>query len=356
MKDQFGREVHSMRVSVTDRCNMRCFYCLSGDLLQLKPRDEILSLEEIEEVCVAAAQCGVNYIRFTGGEPLVRQGIIDLIERVGRIEGVRKLGLSTNASHLAEVLDPLHRAGVRNLNISLDSLRTDRFAQITRGGKLKPTFDGILAAVAHGGFTIKLNCVMMRGFNEDELPELAALTLKYPLSVRFIEYMPMGQWQREKALKNMGANIADGADDEFRAFGGHAAATEFLRKTPQEQMYSIEEMKRDLAARFELEETQDRPDGAGPARYFRIRGARGFIGVISPVFNPFCENCNRIRLTSDGRLKSCLLHDEKYHVRKLLRSEGYSRDRLVAVIREAIWNKPEKHEFSRNFDMSTVGG
>ncbi len=356
MKDQFGREVHSMRVSVTDRCNMRCFYCLSGDKLQLKPKDEILSLEEIEEVCHAGAACGINYIRFTGGEPLVRMGIIGLIETVGRIEGIRKIGLSTNASHLAEYRDALFAAGVRNLNISLDSLRTDRFAQITRGGKLKQTFEGIMAAVEHGGFTIKLNCVMMRGFNEDELPELANLTRQYPISVRFIEYMPMGQWQRELALKNMGENIADGADEEFAAFGGHHAATEFLKRTPQEQLYSIEEMKRDLGKKFELEETQDKPDGAGPARYFRIKDAKGFIGVISPVFNPFCENCNRIRLTSDGRLKSCLLHDEKYYVKKLLRAPDYSREKLAALLKEAIWNKPEKHEFSRNFDMSTVGG
>lgn len=345
-----------MRVSVTDRCNMRCFYCLSGDKLQLKPKDEILALEEIEEVCRAAAQCGINYIRFTGGEPLVRMGILGLIERVGRIEGVTRLGLSTNASQLAEYCDALYAAGVRNINVSLDSLRSDRFAQITRGGKLKPTWQGILAALEHGGFTVKLNCVMMRGFNDDELPELAALTLKYPLSVRFIEYMPMGAWQRELALKNMGENVADGADEEFAAFGGHQAATEFLKRSAQEQLYSIEEMKRDLARRFELEDTAARPDGAGPARYFRLRGAQGFVGVISPVFNPFCENCNRIRLTSDGRLKSCLLHDEKYHVKKLLRAPDYTREKLVRVLKEAIWNKPEKHDFSRNFDMSTVGG
>jgi cyclic pyranopterin phosphate synthase len=356
MKDQFGRDVHSMRVSVTDRCNMRCFYCLSGDALQLKPKDEILSLEEIEEVCRAGAACGINYIRFTGGEPLVRMGIIGLIENVARIAGIRKIGLSTNASLLAEYRDALYASGVRNLNISLDSLRSDRFAQITRGGKLKQTWDGIESAAGHGGFNIKLNCVMMRGFNDDELPEIAALTLKYPLSVRFIEYMPMGAWQRELALKHMGENIADGADDEFAALGGHKAATEFIQRTPQQQMYSIEEMKRDLGRRFDLEETSDRPDGAGPARYFRIKGAQGFIGVISPVFNPFCESCNRIRLTSDGRLKSCLLHDEKYFVKKMLRSPDYSRDRLVAVLKEAIWNKPEKHEFSRNFDMSEVGG
>jgi cyclic pyranopterin phosphate synthase len=357
MQDQFGREVHSMRVSVTDRCNMRCFYCLSGDSLQLKPKDEILSLEEIEEVCFAATQCGVNYFRFTGGEPLVRMGILGLIERVGRMPGVRRLGLSTNASHLVDYLEPLHKAGVRNLNISLDSLRTDRFAQITRGGKLKPTWDGIQAALAHGGFTVKLNCVMMRGFNEDELPNLAALTIDQPLSVRFIEYMPTGAWQRELALKNMGENIAEGADEEFSAFGGHAAATAFLSKSAQDQMYSIDQVKRALRERFDLEEDiNERPDGAGPARYFRIRGARGFIGVISPVFNPFCENCNRIRLTSDGRLKSCLLHDEKYFVKKLLRSPEYTREKLVALIKESIWNKPEKHDFSRNFDMSTVGG
>jgi cyclic pyranopterin phosphate synthase len=356
MKDQFGREVHSLRVSVTDRCNMRCFYCLSGDKLQLKPKDEILSLEEIEEVCRAAATCGINYIRFTGGEPLVRMGIIGLVERVGKIDGIRKLGLSTNASQLAEYQDALHDAGVRNINISLDSLRSDRFAQITRGGKLGLTWGGIMSAVEHGGFNIKLNCVMMRGFNDDELADIAALTQKYPIHVRFIEYMPVGAWQRELALKNMGENIADGADDEFAAFGGHAAATEFLKRTPQEQMFSIEEMQAALRARFELEETSERPDGAGPARYFRIKGASGFIGVISPVFNPFCENCNRIRLTSDGRLKSCLLHDEKYYVKKLLRAPDYSRAKLVAVIKEAIWNKPEKHEFSRNFDMSTVGG
>jgi cyclic pyranopterin phosphate synthase len=361
MLDQFGRNVHSMRVSITDRCNMRCFYCANGDVLQTKPRDEILTFEEIEEVCVAATEVGVNSFRFTGGEPLVRNDCVSLIERVGALPGVTRLGLSTNASALEPHLPRLYAAGVRNLNISIDSLHSDRFERITRGGKLRPTWQGIMAATAFAGpdggrFNVKLNCVMLRGFNDDELPEIAALTLSHPLHVRFIEFMPIGGWQREVALKHMEANVADGADADFAERGGLTAATEFLNRSPQEQMYAIEELRQALARRFTLEDNAGGPDGAGPARYFKLRGAKGFIGVISPVFNPFCENCNRIRLTSDGRIKSCLLHDEKFHVKKLLRGPGYTRAQLVSVLREAIWNKPEKHEFSRNFDMSTVGG
>ncbi|MCC6575038.1 MAG: radical SAM protein [Planctomycetes bacterium] len=362
MLDQFGRNVFSMRISVTDRCNMRCFYCAHGDVIQAKPKSEILTFEEIEEVCTAATQVGIDSFRFTGGEPLVRADCVELIEKIGKLPGVRRLGLSTNASALAPHLERLYAAGVRNINVSLDSLHSDKFAQITRGGKLRQTWDGVMAAVNFKGpdggrFNLKLNCVMLRGFNDAELPDIAALTVQHPMSVRFIEFMPIGGWERETALKHMEHNIAEGADDEFAAYGGHAAATAFLNKTPQEQMYSIEEMKASLRKRYDLDETPGiGPDGAGPARYFQIKGAKGFIGVISPVFNPFCENCNRIRLTSDGRIKSCLLHDEKYYVKKLLRDPGYTRDKLVAVLKEAIWHKPEKHEFSRNFDMSTIGG
>ena len=356
MEDRFGRKVDSMRISVTDRCNMRCFYCLAGDHLDLQPKEQILSLEEIEEVINGALEVGISRFRFTGGEPLVRRGVVELIERVGADPRVKALGLTTNATELEGLLDRLHTAGVRNLNISIDSLRSDRFAQITRGGRLDRVWSAIMAAAAHGGFNVKLNCVMMRGFNHDELPEMAALTLQHRLSVRFIEYMPVGEWQQDQVMTRLVTDIAEDADNDFIARGGLDAAKDFLSRTPQEQMYSVDEFKLELSQRYEIEEAPEGPGGSGPAAYFKLKGGLGYVGAISPVFNPFCENCNRIRLTSDGRVKSCLLQDERSDIKSLLRRDDYTRTMLVERLKESIWNKPERHDSSRNFDMSTVGG
>ena len=324
MLDTFGRTIHSMRISVTDRCNMRCHYCISGDSLKLRPRHEILTLEEIEEVIRAAVELGFDAFRFTGGEPLFRRGIPDMIARVGRIKGIRKLSLSTNGTLLKGNLDYLYRSGVRHLNISIDSLRPERFAHITGGADIGPTLEGIDAAIRHGGFNIKLNTVMVRGFNDDEVVDLAAWTLEHPISVRFIEFMEFGEWDRP------------GIDGDG--------------------VMSVQEMLARLRDRFELEEQVEGPGGEGPARYVQNKGAKGFVGMISPVHEPFCETCNRLRLTADGELKSCLLSHERSKLRDWMRSSSYSFEGLVERVRDAVLAKPERHNFSRDFDMSTVGG
>lgn len=324
MKDSFQREIHALRISVTDRCNMRCRYCVSGDLLKLKPHNDLLSLDEIESVIRAALVLNFDAFRFTGGEPLVREGLLDFLLRVSRLDGVRKLSLSTNGSLLERSLDQLAAARVHSLNISLDTLRPARYDTVTRGGELGPVLAGIDAAANDGRFKIKLNAVLMRGFNDDELAELAALTISRPLNVRFIEYMPFGSWQRVDGNGEAGMSVAE--------------ALTRLKQT------------------FEIEENVRGPGGEGPATYVKIRGAKGFVGFISPVHSPFCERCNRLRLTADGQLKGCLLADERFALRQWMRSERYNFEELVSRIAMAVLAKPEKHEYSRNFDMSTVGG
>jgi len=324
MKDSFGRNVHSMRISVTDRCNMRCDYCVSGGKLQLRPEHELLSLSEIETVIRAAAELGFDSFRFTGGEPLVRDGIPELIERVGALPGVRKLSLSTNGSLLARHVDRLAAAGVKALNISLDSLVPERFRQITRGGSLARVLEGIRAALRRECFTVKLNAVIMRGVNDDELAPLAALTLEQPVTVRFIEYMRLGAW-----------------------------------RAPQDRpdpTVSSHEMLERLEREFDIERNVSGPVGEGPAQYVQIRGGQGFVGLISPVFQPFCERCNRIRLTSDGYIKSCLLQDERFALRDWMRGPDYSFPELRRRIAEAVLLKPREHSHARSMDMSTVGG
>ncbi len=324
MKDSFQREIHALRISVTDRCNMRCRYCVSGDLLKLKPQDELLSLNEIEAVIRAALVLGFDAFRFTGGEPLVREGLLDFLLRVSRLDGVRKLSLSTNGSMLERSLDQLAAARVQSLNISLDTLRPARYEQITRGGELGPVLGGIDAAANDGRFKIKLNAVLMNGFNDDELAELAALTISRPINLRFIEYMPFGSWQRVENENAKGLSV------------GEALAR--------------------LKQVFEMDDNVRGPGGDGPATYAQIRGAKGFVGFISPVHSPFCERCNRLRLTADGQLKGCLLADERFQLRNWMRSASYNAEELIARIAMAVMAKPEKHEYSRNFDMSTVGG
>lgn len=324
MKDSFEREIHALRISVTDRCNMRCSYCVSGDLLALRPLSELLTLDEIESVIRASLELGFDAFRFTGGEPLVREGILDLLLRASRLIGVRKLSLSTNGSLLERSLCQLAAARVFSLNVSLDTLRPSRYSQITRGGELGPVLAGIDAAANDPRFKVKLNCVLMAGFNDDELAELAALTIARPIHLRFIEYMPFGNWQRGQGQSIPGMSVQQ--------------ALARLRQT------------------FEIRESVPGPGGDGPATYAQIVGAKGYVGFISPVHAPFCERCNRLRLTATGQLKGCLLADERLQLREWMRSDRYNFEELISRVAMAVLAKPEKHEYSRNFDMSTVGG
>ncbi|MCZ6689640.1 MAG: GTP 3',8-cyclase MoaA [Planctomycetota bacterium] len=320
MKDSFGREITNIRISVTDRCNLKCFYCMPGGIGEFAPKSELLSLDEILRVARAAARLGIRNFRVTGGEPFVRPGLIEFLGRLRKIPGVESLAVTTNAVLLKGKTDSLIRAGVEGMNLSLDTFERDRFTSITGSDCFDKVMRGIEEAMDAPFKTIKLNMVAMRGINDDEIPRFVQLTRNRNVHVRFIEYMPHGDWSEEEVAKKI----------------------------------SCEEILEGIAALHPFEGDEG-PRGYGPARYYRIQGWKGTFGVISPVFNPFCERCNRIRLTSRGMIKSCLLIEQYLDLKPILRGGGTDDD-LVGAIRRAIVEKPERHTFQRNFSMNAIGG
>ena len=328
MQDSFQRKVDYLRLSVTDRCNMRCQYCMPAEGMAWYDREDVLTYEEIEAfVREVAVPLGIRKIRLTGGEPLVRQDLAVLAAKIAAIPGVEDLSLTTNGAMLARHAAALRAAGVNRLNVSMDSLRADRFKEITRGGDLARVWEGVDAAIAAGFAPLKLNVVVMRDFNEDELADFVALTAERPLHVRFIEFMPVGDY----AL--------------FERVGYVGTA----------------EMQRLIAPRFALEPVKrGELQGNGPARYWRIPGAPGSVGFISQRSHDFCEACNRVRLTADGRLRHCLLSDHELDVRGLLRA-GTPAASIRAAIEADLQTKLERH---RGVDgiathartMSQIGG
>jgi cyclic pyranopterin phosphate synthase len=307
LADQFNRPITYLRISVTDRCNLRCVYCMPEAGLPWIATAEILSFEEIEAIVRAAASIGVRSIRLTGGEPLVRRQLPRLVARIASIPGIEDIALSTNALLLADQADALRAAGLRRVNISLDTLREDRFFAIARRPGLNRVLAGIDAAVAAGLGPIKLNCVVMRGQNDDELAEFAELTRRRPIYVRFIEVMPV----LENAALQRNAYIS---------------ASEILDRIREHGML----------------EPVPGPGGNGPARYFAFPGAPGAVGVISPLSHDYCETCNRVRLSADGRLRLCLFGDNEIDLRGPLR-EGAALDDLAGIFRGAMYVKPERH-------------
>jgi cyclic pyranopterin phosphate synthase len=309
--DQDERVVSYLRLSVTDRCNLRCAYCMPEDGIRLIPHAEILSYDEIEGLLGAVAgPLGLRGIRITGGEPLVRGGIVDLVGRVARLAGVDDLSMTTNGLLLPRFARELRAAGLRRVNVSLDTLRPERYRRICRGDGPELVFAGIEAAVAAGLDPVKINMVVIPGINDDEVEDLARLTIDRPLHVRFIEFMPVGNTdlQRERSY------------------------------IPSAQLRAR------IGERFGLEESPVAPTGRGPARYWRIPGAAGTVGFISPLSQHFCAGCNRIRLTADGWVRTCLLTDRigvdvKHPYRSGVRGEG-----LVELFREAIRLKPASHD------------
>jgi GTP 3',8-cyclase len=324
LTDSHGRTINYLRLSVTDRCNMRCFYCMPLEGITKKEHGTILSYEELLLIAETAIGLGIEKIRITGGEPLVRHGIVGFLSKLSAIPGLRHLALTTNGLLLADIASDLRRAGVQRLNVSLDSLNPQTFSDITRGGDLSRVLDGLDAAEEAGFPPPKINCVIMRGVNDNEILDFAAMTLSHGNSIRFIEYMP--------AVK----------EDDW-------------------QRYSIsgEEILRCIAARYPLEPV-DKGPYAGPSRDFRIPGARGSIGIITAVTGHFCSECNRIRVTSTGQAKGCLFSDEKTDLLPLLRPPD--REKLAEVLRVIVTGKPERHGISqdgyvhKNFTMSHVGG
>ncbi len=326
LADAFRRPITYLRISVTDRCNLRCVYCMPEAGLPWIAKREILSYEEIERIVRAAASVGVRSIRLTGGEPLVRRDLPVLVDRLAAIDGIEDIALSTNGLLLADLIGQLSAAGLCRVNVSLDTLRPDRFERIARRPGLDRVLAGIDAAIEAGLAPVKLNCVVMRGYNDDELLDFAAMTRERPVFVRFIEVMP----------------VVENADVQRDAY---VSSDEIL-----ERVGTLAELRPVTG-----------PGGNGPARYFRYAGAPGALGVISPLSHDYCETCNRVRLTADGRLRLCLFGDYELDLRGPVRA-GAGRDEIAAVFRGGMLIKPERHHLelgkagSRMRAFSEIGG
>lgn len=326
MEDRYQREINYLRVSVTDRCNLRCLYCMPLEGVPAVPRKEILTLEEIARVVQASTRAGVRKVRLTGGEPLVRRGIERLVYALAQIPEIDDLALTTNGLLLPSMAAPLKEAGLRRVNISLDSLRPDRYAHITRGGDLRAAWRGVEKALELGLHPVKLNTVVVRGFNDDEILDLARLTLTRPLHVRFIELMPFGH-----------------AADLFAGSYVPAAAIKAQIESELGPLQEVRKLK-----------------GSGPARYYRASGAAGTIGFISAVGDHICRRCNRLRLTATGHLRPCLFSEHEIDLKALLR-RGAGEEELAAFIARAIKEKPpaghiKSHLVTREKAMSQLGG
>ena len=308
MQDSCGRTIDYLRLSVTDRCNYRCRYCMPAEGVEKRAHEEILTLEELAEIAAAAVACGVKKIRLTGGEPLVRLGLVDLCRMLRAIPGVEELCLTTNGSFLPKLARPLRDAGLDRLNISLDTLRPDRFAAMTRLGTLQDVLDGIRAAEAAGFHDLKFDTVLIGGFNDDEIGDFVNLSRNHPWEMRFIELMPMGpcaSWDK----------------------GCFLPGETVLERVPE--LAPIE--------------------AQGVARRYRLPGAKGTVGLISPVSHDFCGDCRRIRVTADGKLKGCL------HSREEVPLRGLHGQALVDAIRQGILHKPERHHLAeRSSDMTLM--
>ncbi len=333
MKDSYGRGIDYLRISLTDRCNLRCVYCMPEKGVVSLPHESILRLEEFERAIGCAAKLGIKHIRFTGGEPTVRKGLVGLVERTAGTPGIESVALTTNATLLPGMAADLKAAGLSRVNISLDTLDEDQYRAITRRGNLDDALSGIQAALEAGLTPVKLNTVVVRSLNQDLL-QFAELTMDKPLHVRFIEYMPVGY---DEDCGGCGWGIDD-----------VVPAAEILE--------TIDRKVQELGL-GRLEPAEDgKPTGWGPARYYRLPNAQGTIGVISAISNHFCGSCNRLRLTADGKIKPCLFSDQEYDLRAALR--GGTDEDVRAVFEAALVHKPSGHEHRVGTKrmMSQVGG
>ncbi len=305
--DDYDRKINYLRISITDRCNLRCRYCMPEEGVDLIEHGDLLTYEEILQVVQVFTRNGISKIRLTGGEPLVRKGVVDLIKGIAATEGVRDLSLTTNGVLLGEYAGDLVTAGLRRINISLDTLRPERFAHITRRDKFKAVWEGIEAALQHRLSPVKINVVGIKGFNDDEIQEFARLSLTYPLHIRFIEFMPMGEgneWHGEGAITSSRIMEEVGEIGELIPIGPQA--------------------------------------NDGPAQRYYIKGGKGEIGFISPVSSHFCAQCNRLRLTPDGRIRTCLFSDEEIDLKGVVRGSG-GEAKVEETLHQALRAKPEGH-------------
>lgn len=323
MQDQFKRRIEYLRISITDRCNLRCKYCMPETGVNWLPHESILSYEEILRIIRISTSLGFKRFRITGGEPLARKGILDFLGEASKIPGVEDLMLTTNGILLPEMAFDLKAAGVNRINISLDTLKPERFREITRGGDVEKVIQGVFRSLEVGLHPVKLNVVVVRDFNRDELPQFMELARNYPLHIRFIELMPIG------------------VSSEHR--------NDFVPIAEMKEILGLEGMKpkRDI-------------EGGGPAEYITSEGFQGSIGFISALSRHFCDTCNRVRLTADGKLRPCLHSAKEVDFRQALRGEKADEE-IANLFAEAVWHKPAEHHMNEEAwqdqrMMSQIGG
>jgi cyclic pyranopterin phosphate synthase len=322
--DSYGRDIHYLRISLTDKCNMRCVYCMTEDMV-FQPNDALLTAAEIRRLVQIFARIGVDKIRLTGGEPTVHPDLLAIVRDI-RAAGITRISMTTNGLRLAELAVPLRQAGLERVNVSVDTLDPERFHRVTRWGRLAKVLDGVYAAEAAGLTPVKINAVIARGFNEQDIADLARLTLSHPWQVRFIEMMPFG-------------DVAEFAQNAT------ISQAEIMRRIEEEvgALHPIAEGRLD-----------------GEARLYQLEGAQAALGFISTLTNPFCASCSRVRLTADGHLRLCLLRDDEGDVLTPLR-RGATDDELEELIRSLIWRKPWGHSLPDGLIplervMSQIGG
>ena len=324
--DNFARRINYLRISVTDRCNLRCRYCMPDEGIALISHDEVLTYEEILRVARLFGQLGIDKIRLTGGEPLARKGVLDLIRGISQIREIGDLSLTTNGILLGEFAADLAEVGIKRINVSLDTLNRERFAYITRRDRFPDVRIGIEKAIDVGLFPVKLNVVAIKGFNDDEILQFARLTMEKPLTVRFIEFMPTAGvdfWNRD-----------------------HVLTIDMIRKKIGKlgTLIPVNGEERD-----------------GPAARFRLEGAAGELGFISPISSCFCKNCNRLRLTPDGKLRACLFSDNEIDLKSYLRNRCND-EKLKGLLMTALLNKPQRHTIETSLfkkcqrNMAAIGG
>ena len=324
--DKFGRQVTYVRLSVTDRCDFRCVYCMSEDMTFL-PREEVLTLEEISLLSQAFVELGVNKIRITGGEPLVRNGVVGLLGNIAKLDGLDELVITTNGSQLVKLAQPLKDAGVKRINISLDSLDPEKFKKVTRVGELSTVLAGIQAAKKAGFEKIKLNAVILKNRNDDEINRLVQYAMEQGLDISFIEEMPLG------------------------------AISEHSR---EEAYYSSDQIKQDIEQQFEL--LASSKTTGGPARYYEVAGYDNLVGFISPHSHNFCDSCNRVRVTASGLLLLCLGQEHSMDLKRVLRQGDASLYSVKQALIESMEIKPKGHDFKLSEQpvifrhMSVTGG
>lgn len=310
--DDFGRRVDYLRISITDRCDFRCVYCMAEEMTFL-PRAQILTLEEIYTVAQAFTELGVKKIRITGGEPLVRNGVVGLLERIAQLPGLKELAMTSNGSRLEELAPAIKHAGVKRMNISLDTLNKEKFRELTRTGNLDRVLKGIASAKKAGFQRLKINAVILKNRNHDEVIDLVQFAVDQAIDISFIEEMPLGQ------------------------IGDHNRA---------EAYYSSDAIRQDLDQQFTLLPSTD--NTGGPSNYFRLQGSDTRVGFISPHSHNFCSLCNRVRLTAEGRLLLCLGNEHSVDLKSIMRRHPGNLVFLKSQIQTAMHIKPEKHEFNIN--------